>query len=45
MMDALKPGDINQALLVTAFLTDYVENHILHDDKALALYLLEKGMS
>lgn len=44
MMDALQPGDFNRAVLVTAFLTDCAENHILHDDKALALYLLGKGL-
>jgi len=45
LMETLKPGDISHAVLVTAFLTDCAENHILHDDKALALYLLEKGLS
>lgn len=45
MMEALKPDDIGRAMLVTAFLTDCAENHILHEDKALALYLLGKGLS
>ena len=44
MTEALKPGDINRAVLVTAFLTDCAENHILHEDKALALHLLGKGL-
>lgn len=45
MTEALKPDDFNRAVLVTAFLTDCAENHILHEDKALVLYLLEKGLS
>ena len=45
MMEALKPDDIGRAMLVTAFLTDCAENHILHEDKALALYLRGKGLS
>lgn len=45
MMDAIKPDDIGRAVLVTAYLTDCAENHILHDDKALALYLRGKGLS
>lgn len=44
MTEALKPGDFNRTMLVTAFLTDCVENHILREDKALVLYLLEKGL-
>lgn len=45
MMAALKPDDFNRAMLITAFLTDCAENHILREDKALALYLQEKGLS
>ncbi|MDP2783047.1 MAG: hemerythrin domain-containing protein [Sulfurimicrobium sp.] len=45
MMEAIKPDDIGRAVLVTAFLTDCAENHILREDKALALYLLGKGLS
>lgn len=45
MTEALNPDDFNRAMLVTAFLTDCAENHILHEDKALVLYLHEKGLS
>ena len=45
MTEALKPEDNRRAVLITAFLTDCAENHILHDDKALALYLMGKGLS
>jgi len=44
MTEALKPDDFNRTILVTAFLTDCAENHILREDKALALYLLGKGL-
>jgi len=45
MMEALKPEDSSHAVLLTAFLTDCAESHILHDDKELALYLRGKGLS
>lgn len=45
MMETLKPDDTNRAVLLAAFLTDCAENHILHDDRALGLYLQKKGLS
>ena len=44
LMEALKPSDTNRVVLVTAFLTDCAEYHILNEDRELALYLLERGL-
>ncbi|MDP2830318.1 MAG: hemerythrin family protein [Sulfuricellaceae bacterium] len=45
LVDTLSSNDSNKMLLVTAFLTDCAENHILHEDQALALYLLAQGVT
>lgn len=45
LLDAFKPNDTNRAVLVTAFLTDCAEHHILHEDKEMVLYLREQGLS
>lgn len=44
LMEALKPNDTNRIVLVTAFLTDCAEHHILHEDRELVLYLREQGL-
>ena len=44
LMEALSPSNTGRAVLVTAFLTDCAENHILNEDRELALYLREKGL-
>ncbi|BCB28044.1 bacteriohemerythrin [Sulfurimicrobium lacus] len=44
MMEDFKPDDANRVVLVTAFLIDCAENHILHDDRELTLFLQEKGL-
>jgi hemerythrin-like metal-binding protein len=43
LVDALSGQDQGRVLLVTAFLTDCAENHILREDRALALYLLARN--
>lgn len=43
LVDALSENNPGKLLLVTAFLTDCAENHILHEDQTLALYLLARA--
>ncbi|MEN6586725.1 MAG: bacteriohemerythrin [Sulfuricella sp.] len=45
MLDNFKADDINRAMLVTAFLTDCAENHILNEDRELTVFLQGKGLS
>lgn len=45
MMETLKPDDTSRTVLLTAFLTDCAESHIMQDDKELAQFLLGKGLS
>jgi len=45
LLETLTPDNTNRALLVTAFLTDCAENHILSEDRALTQYLRGKGLS
>jgi hemerythrin-like metal-binding protein len=44
LMETLTPEHANRALLITAFLTDFTENHILHEDRAISQYFAERGI-
>lgn len=44
LMDTLSPEHTDRAVLVTAFLTDCVEHHILHEDRAIGRYFEQMGI-
>jgi len=44
LMETLLPENSGRAMLVTAFLTDCAENHILHEDRAISQYFREQGI-
>lgn len=44
LMKTLSPENFDRAVLVTAFLTDCTENHILHEDRAIGQYFEERGI-
>lgn len=44
LIETLSPERANRALLVTAFFTDFIENHIQHQDRALSQFLEERGI-
>jgi hemerythrin len=44
LMETYNPQHADRALLVTAFLTDCAENHILHEDRAISQYFEERGI-
>jgi hemerythrin-like metal-binding protein len=44
LMETLSPEHSNRALLITAFFTDFTENHILHEDRAISQYLEKQGI-
>lgn len=45
LMRSIRPGNTSRAVLVTAFLTDCVESHIMNEDPALVRHLREKGLN
>lgn len=44
MMKIYDPEHSDRALLITAFLTDFAENHILHEDRAISQYFKKQGI-
>ncbi|PWB54158.1 MAG: hypothetical protein C3F18_06920 [Nitrosomonadales bacterium] len=44
LMETYDAGHADRALLITAFLTDCVENHILHEDRVVSQYFREQGI-
>lgn len=44
LVETLAPNDARHAVLIAAFLTDCVENHILGEDRALARHLRGIGI-
>lgn len=44
LMEMYDPGHTDRAVLVTAFLTDCAENHILHEDRAISQFLEDQGI-
>ncbi|MFA7317516.1 MAG: bacteriohemerythrin [Sulfuricella sp.] len=44
LMETITPENANRTLLVTAFRTDFTENHILHEDRAISQYFAERGI-
>ncbi|MBZ0106092.1 MAG: bacteriohemerythrin [Sulfuricella denitrificans] len=44
LMEMYDPAHADRAVLVTAFLTDCAESHILHEDRAISQYLEERGI-
>ncbi len=44
LMETLTPEHADRAVLITAFLTDIAENHILHEDRAISQYFAERGI-
>ena len=44
LMETLTPEHADRAVLITAFLTDFTENHILHEDRAISQYFETQGI-
>ncbi|MDP2197222.1 MAG: bacteriohemerythrin, partial [Sulfurimicrobium sp.] len=44
LMETYDPEHADRAVLITAFLTDCAENHILHEDRAISQYFAERGI-
>lgn len=44
LMETYDPQHADRAVLVTAFLADCAENHILHEDRAISQYFMERGI-
>lgn len=44
LIETLCPERSNRALLITAFFTDFIENHIQHEDRAISQFFEERGI-